>query len=388
VDIMSKPVYEKFDGYAAVAEEREVARRQGIPFAAECDSAERYIRLLHPPRLELRVADIIEDTPTTETLRLVSESGYLPPFQAGQYIALFLEIGSVRTTRAYSISSPPTQVGHYDITVRRVEDGLVSGYLLCEVRRGDVLESSGPVGHFYHNPLFHDPTTVFLAGGSGVTPFMSMIREIVQRGVRRTVHLFHGSQTLDDVIFRGELEHLSQRFENIHYVPVIENPSDGYRGRVGLITGEVLAETLGDLADKTFYVCGPHAMYGFCEVELDRLGVPRNKVRFEAHGPPANVCDEPGWPASVAPDAVFTVQVNGEHEVRAPASQPLLVTLEQSGLLVPSLCRSGECSMCRVKILSGRVYQPAGTMVRKSDRRRGYAHACAAYPLESLELAV
>ena len=383
---MARRFYEEFDGYAAVAEEREVARRRGVPFTVEYDVADRYIGLLHPPRLRLRVADIIEETPSTKTLRLVSESGYLPPFQAGQYVSLFLEMGAVRTSRAYSISSPPSRVGYYDVTVKRVEHGLVSGYLLDEVQRGDVLESSGPAGHFSYNPLFHDPTSVFLAGGSGVTPFMSMIREIVDRGLPRAVHLFQGSRTLDEVIFHDELDYLSRRFDNIRYVPVIENPPGGYEGKTGLITGELLAEKCGGLVDKTFYVCGPQAMYAFCEGELGKLGVPRRKVRREAHGPPEKVWHDPGWPASVAPDAVFTVRVNGSREFQAPASQPLLVTLEQSGLLVPSLCRAGECSMCRVKVLSGKVYQAPGALVRRSDREYGYVHSCVAYPLEPLEL--
>jgi ferredoxin-NADP reductase len=383
---MSERVYEEFDGYDEVAEERAAARRHSVPFSAESDSAERYIRLLHPPKLKLRVADIIQETPTTKTLRLVSESGYLPPFLAGQYIALFLEIGPVRTSRPYSISSPPTQVGHYDITVRRLEQGLVSGYLVDKVQPGDLLESSGPCGYFYYNPLFHEPTSVFLAGGCGITPFMSMIREIVERGLPRTVHLFHGSRTFDELIFREELEQLSGRFENIHYVPVIENPPEGYQGRVGLLSAELLAESLRELADKTFYICGP--VYGFCEEQLKKLGVPRRRVRSEAHGAPTDVCNEPGWPASVAPDAVFSVRVNGQQELKAPARQPLLVTLEESGLVLPSLCRSGECSMCRVKVTSGKVYQPDGALVRQSDRSCGYVHACVAYPLESLELAL
>ena len=383
---MEKRVYEEFDGYAHVAEEREVALRRGVPFTAECDSAERYIDLLHPPRLKLRVADIIDETPTTKTLRLVSESLYLPPFLAGQYISLFVEIGAVRTGRPYSISSPPSQVGYYDITVKRVERGLVSNYLLDDVKRGDLFESSGPVGHFYHNPLFHDPTTVFLGGGSGITPFMGMVREIVERGLRRTVHVFHGSRTLEDAIFHGELDRLSSRFDQIHYVPVIENPPGGYKGRVGLITGELLREELGSVGGKTFYICGPQAMYEFCEGELEKLGVPRRKVRRELYGPPANICEDPGWPRSVAPDASFTVRVNGKHEVKAPASQPLLVTLEKSGLVVPSLCRSGECSMCRVKVVSGKVYQPPWVPVRKSDGWWGYVHACVSYPLEPLDV--
>nr|NIR14370.1 hypothetical protein [Desulfobacterales bacterium] len=147
---MKKKIFQEFDGYNEIIEEIEISRKYGVDYSAHKDSPDQYINRLHPPRLRLRVSEIIEETASTKTLRLVSEDHYLPPFLAGQYIALFLGIGNIRTSRPYSISSPPNQTGHYDITIRRVEGGLVSNYLLDEVEKGDVLESSGPAGHFYH----------------------------------------------------------------------------------------------------------------------------------------------------------------------------------------------------------------------------------------------
>jgi ferredoxin len=88
----------------------------------------------------------------------------------------------------------------------------------------------------------------------------------------------------------------------------------------------------------------------------------------------------------VNPDRIFSVQVKNGKQLKARAGDPLLVSLEKGGAVVPSLCRSGECSMCRLKILSGKVFQPAGVPVRKSDRQFGYVHSCAAYPLSDLEI--
>ena len=265
---------------------------------------------------------------------------------------------------------------------------MVSRYLLDEVKRGDVLESSGPAGNFYHNPLFHSKTMVCLAGGSGITPFMSMIREVVECGLDRTMYLFYGSEGLDDAIFHDELHGISERFENIHYVPVIENPPDGYQGHAGLITGNLIAETLGDLKDKTFYLCGPQEMYDFCIPEVEKLGIPARSIRKEVYGAPVTICDHPGWPKGVNSDDVFTVNLHGGGTLEARAGEPLIVTLEKSGMVVPSLCRSGECSMCRVKILSGKVFQPAGALLRRSDRQFGYVHSCVSYPLEDLEVLI
>ena len=385
---MRKGIWQEFDGYEDIVDEIKVSRKLGGTVAASVIAAEEYIRQLHPERLELCVADIIEESSSTKTLRLVSKDNYLPPFLAGQYIALFLEVGGIRTSRPYSISSQPNQVGYYDITIRRVENGLVSNYLLDEVNRGDTLISSGPAGNFYFNPLIHKKTTVCIAGGSGITPFMSMVREIIECGLDRTVYLFYGSRTTEDVIFGDEITRLSQRFENIHFIPVIEKPAEGYEGSCGFITRQVLREVLENTEDKSFFICGPQGLYDFCLPQVEDLGVPRRKIKQEMYGAPPNIWQYPGWPADIQPDDTFTVHVKNRNQIKAKAAEALLSTLEKNEILVPSLCRSGECSMCRVKILSGKVYQPAGVPVRKSDRQFGYVHSCMAFPISDLEILI
>ena len=123
---MSQGVFVDFDGYQEVAEAVEMSRKHGVNYTADRDLADQYIRRLHPARMRLRVTDIFDETTSTKTLRLVAEDPPLPPFQAGQYIALAVEVDGVRTSRPYSIASPPNQLGFYDITVRRVRDGVVS----------------------------------------------------------------------------------------------------------------------------------------------------------------------------------------------------------------------------------------------------------------------
>jgi ferredoxin-NADP reductase len=383
---MRKGIWQEFDGYQDIVEEIKVSRKLGGTVSSAVIAAEEYIRQLHPERLELCVTDIIEETPSAKTLRLVSKDNYLPPFLAGQYIALFLEIGGIRTSRPYSISSQPNQIGFYDITVRRVENGLVSNYLLDDVKRGDTLISSGPAGNFYFNPLISKKTMVCIAGGSGITPFMSMIREIVECGLDRTVYLFYGNKTTDDVIFGKEFTRLSERFQNIRYIPVLEEPAAGYTGACGFITRDVLREVLEDTEDKSFFLCGPQGLYDFCLPQVEGLGVPRRKIKQEMYGAPPNIWDYPGWPAEISKDDVFSVTTKNGRQLKAKAGETLLSSLEKNGIVVRSLCRSGECSMCRVKILDGKVYQPPGVPVRKSDRQFGYVHSCMSYPLGDLEI--
>ena len=381
-----KDVMQDIEGYRDIAGDIAVLKRYGMDHTSERGRVAQLIGLYHPASIALVVSELIEETASTRTIRLVPREGYLPPFQAGQYINVAVEVQGVRTSRPYSISSSPGQRDFYDITVRRTAEGFVSRYLLDELTVGEALTSSAPAGTFHHNPLFHGDDLVFLAGGSGITPFMSMIREATARNLPRRLHLIYGCDSPDDVIFGPELAERSRRHPQFSWDLVVSSPPPGYAGRTGFITAALLREVLGDLGGRMFYLCGPEAMYAFCGRELAALKVPRKRLRVEMYGPPKDVTQQPGWPREVPAGAVFQVSVRGRGTVAAQAAEPLMIALERAGITVPALCRSGECSLCRTRLLSGRVYQPEGVRLRRSDRTSGYIHACMAYPLEDLEI--
>ncbi len=345
----------------------------------------RVVEPIHPSRMALRVVKILRETASARTLRFERTDGPLPPFRAGQYVNLFVEIDGVRTSRPYSISSPPG-ADHLDLTVRRKEGGFVSPHLLKQVKRGAEMESSGPAGRFYHEPLIDGDDLVFLAGGSGITPFASLIRDAVRRERELSIHLVYGSRTPDDVIFGGELSRLAEESDRLRYTPVISEPPETYEGRSGFLDAGQLADVLGDVDGRTFYLCGPNAMLDLCLAALEELGVPHWKIRRELYGPPDDVTAQPGWPAGLAADATFQVTVQGGPTFEASAGEPLINALEREGVVVPALCRSGECGACRMRLLEGKVFMPADTGIRESDRSFGYVHACVAYPIEDVRV--
>ncbi len=378
--------FEQVVGYKEIRKEIEVLSKYGDDFTDQRGQVNATVDLYHPKVLNLRVSEIIDETPSTKTLRMIPENGYLPPFQAGQYVNLFVETQGVRSSRPYSIASPPNQRAYYDLTVKAVADGFVSLYLLAEVKVGDRLSSTGPMGGFFHNPLSHSNVVVYLAGGSGITPMMSMIREVTDRGLERQMHLFYGSRNPDDIIYRDELERLAAMHQNLAVDFVISEPEDGYQGLTGFIDGELLQERLGDLTKKTFFLCGPEAMYKFCRKELEGLDLRRKQIRVEVFGPPGDVTAEPGWPEGLSADSTFKVQVSDGRTLEVSAGEPLMNGLERKQLVLPAACRSGDCSYCRVKLKSGKVFHAPGTKLRKSDLQFGYIHPCMAYPLEDLEI--
>jgi len=381
-----KDVIHDIEGYQDIQREIAILKKYGYDHSIRRGQLDTILGMLHPKSLRLRVSEIIDETKTTKTLRLVPVQGYLPPFQAGQYISLVVEIDGIVTSRDYSISSSPSQIGYFDITVRRVSDGFVSEYLLEETVQGDEFTSSAPSGNFYYNPLIHGRDLVFIAGGSGITPFMSMIREVTGRGFDRRIHLFYGSQSPDDIIFGQEIEDLSRRHANFTCTTVISEPPSGYRGHTGFITGRLMKEVLGDLTGKMFFLCGPEAMYAFCRKELEQEGIPGRRIRVEMYGPPKNVTSCQGWPEHIAADTEVSVSIKGGKTITVRSTEPLMNSLERVGIVIPSLCRSGECSLCRTKLLKGRVFQPEGVKIRKSDRQFGYIHPCMAYPISDIEI--
>ncbi|MCP4594708.1 MAG: hypothetical protein GY842_28580, partial [bacterium] len=163
------------------------------------DVVQRTVSAIHPRRMRLRVTEIIQQTPTTKTFRCQRTDGPLPPFRPGQYVNVFVDVDGVLTSRPYSIASPPPGGDKggslLELTVRDKPGGFVAPYLLHEVQVGDELETPGPQGSFYHEPLTDGDELVFLAGGSGITPFMSIIRDAFGAGAETAplrIHLFYG----------------------------------------------------------------------------------------------------------------------------------------------------------------------------------------------------
>lgn len=348
------------------------------------DRMRRTVEALHPDRMRLRVTQIIDETPTTKTFRVVRVDGELPPFRAGQYVNWFLAFDGVKTSRPYSISSAPG-ADYLDLTVRVVPTGFVSKHLVSAVQVGDSFETTGPAGSFYYEPLIDGDELVLIAGGSGVTPLMSIARDQAQQGWPLRITLLYGSRVAKDIIFHNELQRLAKGNDRFTYVPVLSEAPKSYRGKKGLVTAKLIAQAVGDVTGKRFMLCGPNAMYDFVLPELAKLGVPPHKIRRELYGPPADVTKTPGWPQKIKADREFTVRVN-DRELTARAGEPLINTLERHGLVVPAVCRSGECSACRTRLVEGEVFMPPHTGVRESDRHYGYIHACVAYPLSDLRI--
>lgn len=342
---------------------------------------------IHPCKLSLTVNEIIDTNKDAKIFRFVSLDNVLPPFQAGQYINLWVEIDGCLTSRPYSISSSPKQRGYYEITVAKTKNGFVSEYLLNRVKIGDNFVANGPSGNFVYNPVFHKTKSLFLAGGSSITPFMSMIREILLSGDERDIVLLYGSRILSTAIYHEELEDFSKKFKDFKYKLVLSEHDEKRNGDFGFLDEKIITKYVPDVLERTAYVCGPNVMHIFCKDVLLKIGLKQKDIREEVFNSSQNISQEKDYPLDFNVDQVFKIRI-GDKVIDAKASEPVLVALEKSNIRVNVCCRSGECSLCKVKLLNGKVYLAKGMLLRQADEKYGYIHSCKAYPLSDLEIEI
>ncbi len=350
-------------------------------------------KALHPDRLNLVVAEVVEHKGAdAKSFIFKSADGKrLPFFRAGQYLSLKLKIGDSFVTRPYSISSSPAwaKEGKIAVTVRANPAGFAADWMLKNLKVGDSVVSSAPEGQFFYEDIRDAKNVVALAGGSGITPFLSMAYAIRDGVEDFGLTILFGSRTEENILFRKELDDICAACSKVKVVHVLsDEEKSGFEH--GFITAELIAKYAPADAYSVF-LCGPEAMYRFVMPEIDKLGLPKRLVRREMLGVTKNVAAQEGYPAACKGKsfALTVRQGASEYKISALADEPVLCAIERAGIVAPSRCRSGECGWCRSKLVSGTVYVPAENEGRRwADKEHGYIHPCASFPTSDMVLEV
>ena len=353
---------------------------------------------LHPERQFLLIDEIKEETKSTKTFKLVldpdSETKELAYFRPGQYLSLKVDLEGVRITRPYSIASPPKDAlkGFYELTIRKEENGFLTKFIWDTWKVGTKVESSGPEGFFYFDRLRDLNQIVGTAGGSGITPFRSMAKAIIDGTLNAKLTLLYGSSEEDDIIFYDEFKELEKNYpDKIKVVHVLSCDVVTLEGcEKGLITKEII-EKYCDVSSSTFFICGPQVMYDFVDKELKKFNLPVKRIRREAFGEVKDILTHTDFPKEVA-EKIFKVKIyigDLTKEIPAIATESVLVALERANLNPPSKCRSGECGFCRTLLIDGKVYiNPVSDWRRGADKKYNYFHPCSSYPITDLEIVI
>ena len=350
---------------------------------------------LHPKVQYLKVAKIVDEDDFTKSFYLEADAEKgteaLAWFNAGQYLSIRLKIGNMNLSRPYSLSSSPREAlekGYYMLTIRRVDDGLASKYILDNWQVGTKVTASEPLGVFTYEPLRDAKNIVCVSGGGGVTPFRPIAKAIADGDEDANMILLYGSDSVEEALFNDEFEELDRTCPNFKYVNVISGePVEGREH--GFITADLIRKYAPE-GDYSIFICGPAAMYNFVDKEIATLGLRKKFIRHEMFGEYFNPAKEADYPADVAPEFKLTVRIAGrEYNLTAPANQSLLRTMEYAGVAAPAHCRSGECGWCHSRLVSGEVYTPKSADGRReADLIYGYIHPCCAFPLSDVVIDV
>lgn len=351
-------------------------------------------KALHPVVQYLKVAKIVEHGSDAKSFYLEADAelgtSALAWFSAGQYLSIQLTIGDMKLSRPYSLSSSPREAldGHYMLTIKRVEDGLASQYILDNWQVGTKVTASEPLGVFTYEPLRDAKTIIGVAGGSGITPFRSLAKAIADGDEDASLILLYGSRTLTDAIFQEEFKALEESCPKFKLINVLSHEEQDVCEK-GFITAELIKKYAPE-GDYSIFLCGPQAMYNFVDKEIETLGIRRKFVRHELFGEYFGPSKEADYPADVAPEFKLTVIIAGkEQTLTASAEESLLRTLEKNGIAAPAHCRSGECGFCHSRLVSGEVYVPKSVDGRRAaDLVYGYIHPCCSFPLSDLVIEV
>ena len=295
-----------------------------------------YLDLFHPLRrsadLRARVCELRPEAAGAVTVVLrpgASWRGHVP----GQYVRVGLDVDGVRRWRSYSLTSPPTTSGTIAVTAKPVPDGLVSAHLAQRLAVGDLVHLDQACGDFVL-PSPAPAKTLFVTGGSGITPVMGMLRSGLE--TLRDVVLVHSDASAEEMIFGAELRDLAAAGR----LRLVERHTD----RDGRLSGADLEALVPDLADREAWACGPAGLLDGLEEHwasrglADRLHTERFHAELAAPGE--------GGTVELTRSGV-TLECDG--------ATPLLDAAEAAGVLMPSGCRMGICFSCVLPLRQGSV---------------------------------
>jgi cytochrome-b5 reductase len=220
---------------------------------------------------------ILADTHDTKTFRFSLPADATLDMLPGDYLYVHATINGKSVKRPYTPSSLPGTAGFFDLTVKRYETGLISKYL-HDQRVGDSVLMSGPRegGHWVDGMA---KKVGFIAGGTGITPMISIIRWILTKQLNAELFLIFANKTKADIIFQDEWERNVRSYANFHCVHVLEQPPTGWTGQTGRITADILCKHLPPPGPETvIFLCGPAPMTDALEAMLRGVGYPEESV--------------------------------------------------------------------------------------------------------------
>jgi len=340
----------------------------------------------------LRVAEIVAETADANSIRLEipAELRERFAFKAGQHLTLRATIDGEEVRRNYSLCTSP---GDQDwmVTVKRIGGGLFSNWIGDRLKAGDAIDVMPPHGSFTTQlDAARARHVVGIAGGSGITPVMSLIRTLLRDEPESRFTLLYGNRDSSSVIFLEALAGLKDkhlgRFEIYHFLDQEEQDIALFNGMLNRERcAEAIALLVPDAADVSdWFICGPGPMMDAAEGALLDRNVPRERIhieRFTADRPADAVTREIAQLQTDAEGVTLAVTLDGRTRRVPFAAGNILDSARAAGLPAPFACKAGVCATCRARVTSGKVEMAARYGLTDEEVAAGYVLTCQSVPV-------
>ncbi|MFZ5757755.1 MAG: 2Fe-2S iron-sulfur cluster-binding protein [Pseudomonadota bacterium] len=321
-----------------------------------------------------RVVEVIRETPSTVTVVFATDTPLA--YRPGQFVRIEFLFGRGRYRRAYSLCSVPGDP-YPAITVKQVPGGKVSEHIVRRLAVGDTFRVSAAEGAFLLPDSRAGRRFVLLAGGSGITPVMSLLRTLLAMPQPPSVTLLYYSHSSDDIIFRAALHELAGRHPSFDLRLFVTGPRESWDGPVEPFSERHLAAAAPDPASALYYLCGPEALLATACSLLAGLGVPPGQVLVEHFAtPPIHERPAEGHLLTFLHRGLL---VSRRTKVKGRPGESLLDAAERSGLRTRSRCRNGSCGSCRAVLVRGDVVMDEPNSLTVNDARAGRILTCISY---------
>ena len=340
----------------------------------------------------LRVAEIVPETEEANSIRFEIPAELVEAFRfkAGQHLTLRTDIGGEEVRRNYSLCTAPAD-NDLMVTVKRISGGVFSNWVGDQLKVGDTIDVMTPHGSFtteFDTKARH--RYVGFAGGSGITPVISLIKTALSVEPDSRFTLFYGNRDANSIIFLEELAALKDRylgrFELYHFLSDEEGDVDLFNGMLDRETCDDAIEHLVDdpTSVAAWFICGPGPMMDAAEAALLDRDVARERIhieRFTAGRPSAALAAQMAQLQEEAAGLTLSVTLDGRTRKVEFTEANILDSAREAGLPAPFACKAGVCATCRAKVTKGKVEMAARYGLTDEEIAAGYVLTCQSVPL-------
>jgi len=342
---------------------------------------------------------IIEcDDACTLALSPKDEDRQLFTYKPAQFLSFHIEINKQQLVRSYSISSSPLTEENLTTSIKKVNQGPMSSYLVDHIKEGDVIQSTAPRGRFFKMPDNLKPRHYFLiAAGSGITPLFSILKTVLLSDEKNQVTLVYCNRQETSIIYKTELEKWRKNQPSrLKIISILSQPKGAEYDFKGRINEDLLKQILNNIQNSLeieAYLCGPVELMAMAEKILS-IRLDKKQIRKESFGATVKK-KNPQLPKSavvISSDSseqgeVETIKALLEGETIEIPAEPEISILEQlieAGFSPPFSCMEGHCMTCMAVLKKGQVYQDEAGILAPENISDKEILTCQAKPLSSV----